>query len=213
MASPLTIQPDGSAGKDTYIDQDSPTTNRGTGTYVVWGGQSSSLVREPLIQFDLSGVPSAAMVSSTVLNFPYTPNQWDAAVGWTATLTAYRMLRAWTEAGATWLTCDGTNNWGTAGAKNTTSDREASSIGSATYTCYQAFSMNLDAAKVQEWVSGSFANNGLLLLASVYTWRIGMASSDNATPSYRPNLVVAYTEGGLPPHLLRPIYLPRGIVL
>jgi hypothetical protein len=118
-----------------------------------------------------------------------------------STTIAFREKRAWTESGATWNKYDGANAWGTAGSGNTTSDIEASDIGNVSVTDAlpdgTEVKITLTPSKVQEWVSGVFANNGLLLKvdtedSDAYLY----ASHENATANLRPKLVIEYTTPG-----------------
>ena len=125
------------------------------------------------------------------------------------------MIRAWTEGtgddtasgdGATWNKYDGVNNWGTAGASNTTSDVEAASIGSANepagtnsgsgYATPTWVDISLTASKVQEWTSGAMTNNGMKAqMATELNDMWQYVSSDHATAANRPKLVTVYTTG------------------
>lgn len=193
-----TSQPDGASGNDTYIISDNPTTNYGTNTSMNIGFDTGGGgAGRALIKFDLSSIPATATITSAILTLtPVTDNSSNAR-----TLSVYRCLRAWTEAGATWNKYDGTNNWGTAGAENTTSDRESTAIGtlsvSASETLNVGKDITLDASKMQEFITGALANNGFVLRVNTesndgYNW----ASSDHVTAAYRPKLVIEYLYGG-----------------
>ena len=111
--------------KDAYIANSLPTTNTGGSSFVdagEWKGGSGD-ARRALLQFNLSPY-SGYILSSAKLRVYDTGT--DLATN-TRTLRAYRLKRSWAEgdssagSGATWNTYDGSNNWGTAGASNTTS--------------------------------------------------------------------------------------------
>ena len=189
-----TSQPDGASGIDTRLISDIPDTNNGTGTTLIIGHDGGPGVGRSLIKFDLSSIPSSAVVSSATLTLTPVGDYSSNA----RTLSVYRCLRAWTEAGATWNKYDGTNAWGTAGADNTTSDRESTAIGtynqSASGTLNVGKDISLDVTKIQEMIRGLFTNNGFVLRVATenndaYQW----ASSDHATAAYRPKLVIEYT--------------------
>lgn len=105
MASPVTIQP---SLADTYIRQDTPTTN--------YGGASLGIQADTyraILKFDFSAVvPAGATITLATLSLYCT--YWNAA----ATITVYRLLRTnWVEMEATWNKYKTSlGSWGTAGA-------------------------------------------------------------------------------------------------
>ena len=188
-----TSQPDGTSGIDAHIASDVPNTNRGT-VASADVGEYSGAVGRMLLKFDLSSIPSSAVVSSATLTLTPVGDYSSNA----RTLSVYRCLRAWTEAGVTWNKYDGTNAWGTAGADNTTSDRESSAIGTlsvgASPTLNTGMDITLTASKIQEMVSGTFTNNGFVIRVDTENADdIQWATSDHATAGYRPKLVIEYS--------------------
>lgn len=104
----------------------------------------------------------------------------------------------WAEAGVTWNKYNGTNAWGTAGADNTTSDRESSAIGTlsvgASPTLNTGMDITLTVSKIQEMVSCTFTNNGFVIRVNTESADdIQWATSDHATAGYRPKLVIEYS--------------------
>ncbi|MEK7784775.1 MAG: DNRLRE domain-containing protein, partial [Chloroflexota bacterium] len=189
----LTLQPNGTAGVDTRLASNLPNANYGTDDklYVGESNQNSSVHRS-LLRFDLSGIPANATITSATLSLWLTDDYSDNA----RTFSAYRVKRTWTEDGATWNAAASGSNWNTAGL-DLTADAEGTAIGSRSMTASEANGekqWTLDAAKVQEWVSGAFANNGLLLRAGVeLNDQYRFASSDYVLPGWRPKLVIHYT--------------------
>ena len=207
---PVYVDPtfqDGAGGdvntnKDTYIRDTAATTNYGNAGNG-WLGEMTVAARilRWLIQFDVSSISSSATCDSATLSI-YAGS--DDATN-SGTLEVYRVLRSWVEgdgstgSGATWNTYDGTNNWGTAGCSNTTSDRESGNIGTWSFTASETLSVyksiSLTASKIEELWDGTFTNNGFLIKSQsesddAYLYNL----SDNATESTRPKLVVTYTE-------------------
>lgn len=125
-------------------------------------------------------------------------------------LRCYRLLRAYTTA-ATWATYNGTNNWGTAGASNTTTDREGTDIG--TVTCLTSWADEsshewaLDAAEIQEMFDGVLTNNGLIFKqdtenADRYFWH-------STTSGKEPRLTIEYDlPDGIPGLIHSPGVIP-----
>ncbi|MBI5291535.1 MAG: DNRLRE domain-containing protein, partial [Chloroflexi bacterium] len=189
----LTLQPNGAAGMDARLASNQATTNFGTDDklYVGESNQNSSVHRS-LLRFDLSGIPANATITSATLSLWLTDDFSDNA----GAFSVYRVKRAWTEDGATWNAAATGSNWNTAGL-DLTADAEGTAIGSRAMTASEANGekqWTLDAAKVQEWVSGTFANNGLLLRAGLeQNDQYRFASSDYVLPGWRPKLVIHYT--------------------
>jgi len=90
---------------------------------------------------------------------------------------------------------DGTPS--TAGAASTSSDREATDIGTASVTATQAVNSEIQFAlttsKVQEWISGALANNGLVMQPDTEANdAYKFYAHDDATAGTRPKLVIQY---------------------
>jgi len=104
-------------------------------------------------------------------------------------------LRNWVESQCTWLSYSSGNNWQSAGCYGA-NDREATAIGSISLIAGGSGGENtitLDAAMVQEWVKGTIPNYGMVFQydAQLNDQHV-FASSDNATASYRPKLVIEW---------------------
>lgn len=186
----------GVVGIDTFISGaiSQQTINYGTEALLPIGS-AGTWSRRILIKFDFSTIPANAIVFSAVL----TLITYYGGVS-ELDLSVYRCRRAWTELGATWITYDGANNWGTAGADNITTDRESAAIGTKTigatgYTV-SGVEITLDPALIQEMLTGgAFTNNGFVLRddtepesGNTHTY----ASFEYNVDSYRPKLVISY---------------------
>ncbi len=195
--SVLTSQPDGTAGKDSEMYAAQPDTNRGSDNYLAVGGSGTNAHRS-VIQFDLSSIPANATINSAILSL-FVQGDYSANA---RTIRAFRINRAWVEAEVTWNKATSSVSWTTAGCSNVSDDREGTDIGSASVGANPSvgdeIQITLDAAKVQEWVSGAFANNGLLLKVDTENSdEIDYNSSDHATANIRPKLVVTYTSSSV----------------
>ena len=97
-----------SGTEDTYLREASPTANQDSQQINVYsyavGDRGNGVIR-----FTLPGVLAGATINSATLSLCITDRTANK------TVDVHRVLRAWTETGATWNTYDGTNNWGTAG--------------------------------------------------------------------------------------------------
>jgi hypothetical protein len=155
--------------------------------YVVTG----SSIWNSLLKFDLSAIPATATVLSAKIELTL----WkDYYFDVPATLSLYRCKRAWVETEANWVVYSTGNAWGTYGAENTTSDRDAAAIGTITTAwSNSAIEISLNIALVQAMIDGSFANNGFVLKnpdnSMMYFY-----SFNHPTVAYRPKIVITYAE-------------------
>jgi hypothetical protein len=192
----LDYKPDAAAGIDAFINSNSPTTNYGTNTNIGMGeayGYSWGVYRS-LIKFTCLSdgtIPSGAIIDSgSIFLRKYGDFSNNAR-----TLRAYRVKRAWTEAGVTWNKYDGVNDWQTAGATGA-NDIEATDVGNVSVPATgdgDWIEIPLTASAVQEIVAGTWTNNGYLLKVDTETddyW--GYGASDWADDTYRPRIYVVY---------------------
>jgi len=175
-----TIQPED--GKDARIRSTYPNTNYGDhDTIDVYNG---SYIDRTLIEFDLSSIPSNADVTSATMDL-YCYNVTDEG-----TVYVYRVLVDWIESQVTWNKRKSGVSWTTAGCDGVGNDREGTTIGSEFVDSTGWNSFDLDADKVEEWINGSFANNGIVLTTANYLlfW-----SSDYGGSSTDPKITITYT--------------------
>ena len=182
---------------DTYGKISAPTSNFGGATNW-WVGErndQANSTQRGLLKFDLSGIPSGSTVNSATLTLRLI---FDASSN-TRTYRVFRVLRAWVEAEATWNIYSTGNNWGTAMCANTSTDREATNIGSVSFTSTESIpstkDFTLTASDIEEMLDGGiFTNNGFLIKADTESddsYRFD--SSDNGTEAQNPKLVIDYT--------------------
>jgi RHS repeat-associated protein len=193
--SQYSSQPDGTDGVDTYIENGSATSNYGTEVSLRIGesNNSTNKVHRSLIKFDLSSIPANATITSATLSLWTTGDLSDND----RTIRVYRLKTAFDESSATWNESASGINWQSAGASGT-NDRESTDIGSvlvlANETDGTEKQIALDAARIQEMVSGTFTNNGFIIIADTeLNDRFNYKSSDASTASQRPKLVIQYT--------------------
>jgi hypothetical protein len=220
---PITVDPtftdQGTTSKDNCINGRWPTFNYGASTDINIGALNGTTGTPDhgLFQFDVSSIAATATCDSATLTLWLRDagNANDTANN--RAIQIYRVLRAWGEGtggdGGTENQASASNwnyavyntvAWGTTGCSNTTSDREASSIGSHTLTTTDAANSSHDfaltASAVQDWWDGGLTNNGILLQADTEVSDFRKFHSAEETTSgdgtYRPKLVVVYTEAG-----------------
>lgn len=192
----ITLQPDDSTGIDSWIQSNVATRNNGSTTDLCigeWDGGSASC--KSLLKFDLSSIPLGAVIVSAVLTLTYNGVEYS---GNSRTVQAFRIKRNWVENQVTWNVFSTGNNWQTAGASGA-DDIESTVIGSYSITASPSgtYSMSLTASLVQEWIDGTFTNNGILLQTDAQNNdQVFYHSSAAATSTNRPKLVIEYILGG-----------------
>src|SRR3990167_1838841 len=93
----LTLQPDATAGLDTFIQDNAPTTNSETDTTIYVGeNNGSAQITRTLIKFDLSSLPAGITVDSATLTLTITADVSSNA----RTFEIFEVLRAWLESPA-----------------------------------------------------------------------------------------------------------------
>lgn len=196
-----TTQPDGTDGIDTGLNQQQPTVNSGTDTtHPIGYNTGSSNLRRMLLKFDFTKGTNPPNIKSIIDSAVLTIRCTTYAT--TKTLATFQVLRNWVEAQATWNVYSTGNNWGTAGCSNTASDYVNTDLGNVSVSATGSYDITFNAsglAIVQGWIDGSIANYGLLLKHTIETGdQNDYASSDNATASYRPKLVLNWHPAWVP---------------
>lgn len=199
----LNLQPDATTGKDTSLRQPVPTRNFGISTPITVG-RSGGVGTEhwSLIQFDLSSIPSVATILSATLTLWVISEETTTDIG----VTANRSLVEWFEGlsdntdpgvgenASTWnfRNANGSVAWGTAGGQSGV-DFAATATDTTTVTgISQYFDWDVT-ADVQNFVNGTYTNYGWWLrTTNTAAARKVIATSDHATASLRPELVVVY---------------------
>ena len=188
----LTFQP-GPDGFDTHIDLNNISKNYGRDKEIRLEGDRN----RALLRFDLSSIPATAYIQSAQVMMYKTSG---GAGSGSPTLTAYAVTQVWTEGtldggspadGATWNTYNGTSSWTAGGAYDATSGVAIASTGSDNlWLSWDITSL------VTNWVGGSSANKGLLVIPSSSVPAQKYVSGDDADRSTQwPKLVVTF----LPP--------------
>lgn len=188
---------------DGWINANAATAVNANSTYVATGYFSTPQTNRGLLMFDISSLGSGWTVNSATLKLTVSTN----FLGTSHTLNVYRLRRKVVKGNsngtvtesASWNNYNQASSlaWTTAGAGSTADDRDGTAIGSASITSATSgtISITLTASMVQEWLSDTWPNQGLILVASnesnttLVRWR----SRTDATASYRPQLVIDYT--------------------
>lgn len=218
----LDLQPASDDGQDTYLNSHNTTRNYGTDQTIWCGGSgaSASTITRGLIRFDLSDLDGMSITSATL--------SVRAVEGADATLSIYRALTQWYEGsqndatpdsgqnGSTWdlRNHNGSVAWA-GGAGGAAGSDWASTATDSTTSVSNVFSMDVT-DDVQAFADGTATNYGWWLRVPAWEtidWNVcRLYSSDAGTASYRPRLVVEYTESdgaSIIPHAMHYAQLRR----
>ena len=174
----LTIQPDGTVGKDNYVYDPFPDDNYGNDDDLYAGARAMGICRSYL-QFNLDAIPEDVVIVSSGLGVYYFYN----APNHPAQIGVYPVLGAWSETGSTW------NN-----------QPVFATVPAGTYTFpatptndYRHITMT---ELARSWYDGSHANFGVILKSTdedAWEGWVGFWSSD-AIAARRPMLVIRYFD-------------------
>ena len=163
---------------DTYINAIQPDTNFGTDTlFQVWANSGGN--RRGLLRFDLSSIPTDAIITSATL-YIYTS---DSSTG--VVTSVYRVTSPWSETTATW-----NSPWSIVGGDYNNLISYAS-YSPNTANCMVTLNLT---SLVSQWVNGTYQNYGMLLLSTGNNHAFRYVSKEETTNlQNRPRLSVTYT--------------------
>lgn len=170
---------------DADIRFDAKTTNTGNNTTVLIDGSPDY---SALMKWDLTSIPAGKTVTNVTLTFNITDVSSNV-------YELYALRRAWTETVATWNKATSTVNWSTAGASNTTSDRETAILGTLSASATGSKTITLTAAgiaKVQAWINTPSTNNGFIIQDYANSDGLDLSSSEATTITQRPIITITY---------------------
>ncbi len=191
---------------NTLYEDPAGTTSNGTGQYLYSGVQSAGLKRRGVVRFDVSSIPSAALIQEA--NLQLYCNQ---AAGAAVNVIVHRGAATWGEG-----TTQGTGNESSGGAATVNSatwlhrfynatfwatpggdfapSASATLSSPATSGFSQTWTGPALTADVQGWVDGTVANAGWILRGdeAIGTNTQRFATRETATAANRPALVVKY---------------------
>jgi len=181
---------------DTYITRYSTSyTNRNYGARDYAYTYSSS--RRTMIQFDLSDIPSDAIIEQADLRlYCYQKNYGGNSDYW----TAYVITQAWVEGegtgdtegpGATWDDYDRGNPWNNPGGDFDSNRVEHVSYTNITSGDWLTFDIH---EFVTNWITGNYDNHGLMLKPRYDDCLVNIRTKEYATAELRPMLLVIYTD-------------------
>jgi hypothetical protein len=187
--SAITIQPDATAGKDVYLDSTIGILNMGN-SVTMTVTNASSIYKRPLVEFDLSGLPSGNIKDAKVWLYRTSGHTTTSA-----TVNLYRVTQSWVEGigqvntGANWATYDGTNSWATNGG-----DFDFTSYGTKTISAGTNAWYDWDVTDLaRDWEDGTYSNYGVIIKANDGSEYQDFTSSDNTDSTKHPKLIVNMT--------------------
>mgnify|MGYP001106446084 CR=1 FL=1 len=186
-------QDDYAGTTDTHLerwDDQAGNTPRGDAAELKVIHSGGQVYADALLRFEPIGLPEQAVIQGATLELTVTNRRLDQPL----TVSAYRMVRAWSEAQATWNRPAPGQNWGLGGARLAGSDYLATPLDTRTFSSlnlYDRVRWDVTAA-VQAWVEEPAANHGLLLLPTAGARHLFFASSENSALSRRPRLTVRF---------------------
>jgi hypothetical protein len=199
-----------SSHDNTLYESDIGHLSNGAGEWFFAGKTFTSKIRRGLVRFDLTGIPSNAVISSATLTLYHSLGQPAPA-----NVAVHRALASWgegtsnpkgnegsgidaTPGDATWLhTFFDTSFWTTPGGDFVTDASATTSVG-PDYGFYAWSGDNLT-SDVQAWVDGSAANAGWILIGDEVL-KFGSAkrfsTNENPVEAERPTLIVEWSIFG-----------------
>ncbi len=187
----ITLQLDATTGKDVHVDSFYDTSNYG-GMADVTVRSNPGWMQRPLLEFDLSAIPSGVKIVSAKLELRLDVVSTPGVIG------AHRMTRSWEEGtrlgtanadGATWLAYNGANPWTQAGGDLAPAPYAIATVDSVKVGQWVSWEI---ADLVQEWASGQSPNYGLALVGDGTVDNAKFESSENPDPTVAPKLTIVY---------------------
>jgi hypothetical protein len=177
---------------DTGIIERQPTVNSGnSASCFVNGSREGVGMRSCLFRWP-TGLPSHAVVQAAQLRFTV-PDLPDAQTG--ENYSVWRVLRTWSNSGATWDAALSLTGWQVPGALGT-ADRGpvVGSLIGDNLTGDHVVSLNsAGIAMVQSWITDPSSNRGVIVADSTSQDIVRLSTSNSSVPSARPTLEITYT--------------------
>jgi hypothetical protein len=169
---------------DTKLNSGYKTRNYGTAASFEVDGRPDVAA---LFRWDVSAIPNSSIIVSAAIEL-------NALTTTGANFEIYALQRAWDELSASWNQYAAGQAWGAAGAQGI-GDRDTAVLGllAPTSTGIHRIALNeagVDA--VQAWVNQPWRNYGIIIQDYVSSDGVQVSSSEAATKSLRPKLIINY---------------------
>jgi len=175
----VTIQPGSADGKDAFFCSCAPSTNQDNSALFAGVTIDGGYISKSYLQFELTNIPSTAVVTQAKLGLYYLSGVEDVIAG---DIGIYRVNSSWSEGDITW------NNHPPYAF---TAEDILTLPANATYR-FEYWDIR---SLVQGWIDGSIPNYGVCVRdTNENTWdgRKHFVSSDSFDPSWHPLLVISY---------------------
>lgn len=176
--------------RDTALSGAEPTRSfSGDATMEVEGGDTEAKRVVGLLQWDLSELPTGAIVRNATISL-YVVNETQSP-GY----TFFEAKRAWVESEATWKLAASGQPWKLAGARSPT-DRGSEPLGTAILRVKGDATVLINSAGealIQSWIRNPASNHGLMLASETNSDGFGFATRKSPKPERRPRLTITYT--------------------
>ncbi|MBM3188887.1 MAG: alpha/beta fold hydrolase [Chloroflexi bacterium] len=173
--------------KDTFIEVYAQEANHGSeaGLYITGGD-----LRTPLLRFDLSHIPSNAVIKAAQLGlYAYNASSDSAKVD----AAVYRLLESWDEQSATWQVRSAGTPWSKAGALGLGSDYEPNPSPPLRTLSQPGVWYRYNVTDLARgWVQDSSSNHGMLLRGIGGSGTLYLSSSESAIN--KPELIVVWGD-------------------
>lgn len=200
----------GDTGSNTYtgshlaeINQADPTTPYYDGSQGRVKLGTGANEERSFVEFDLPGAITGPVTVSSATLRVYKTDGNDISG---SNLEAYLLRRNPVHNQATWNVYSTGNNWGTAGAKNTTTDivspASVTQTGPGTSTGYVALTSATLATDIETAINAAATTIGWVIASTDAFTRIVLAADQAGTAAQRPYLEFTYTAGGGAPYTL-----------
>ena len=196
-SSLVTIQPDGTAGLDSYLDRANPGTNYGVATTMVFDPRVAT-TRRPILQFGLTAIPSGAVIDDAALSLYLSVGSANSPIAEVHAVTA-----TWDELQVTWNNRLTATAWTSQGG-----DFDPHIVDQISVTSTLGWRTWNVTQLVDLWYRGRLANRGLILAGPTTGPNFDKTfwTSDYAVdPSLRPKLEVRYRVIGLTGEYISPV--------
>lgn len=177
---------------DVYLKQDGPTSNFGASSDLwVEDPGGSNKADNSLLRFNMTSIPRGARVTSATLElYAY----WDISSGPGSSIGVHRVTRDWVEGtgtgtGASWNEREPGTSWSSGGGDYDSTAAAISDSPPSTTGWHEWDVTHL----VNDWSTGTYPNQGLILVAENSTTLVGFRSSDYSNSSHRPKLTITYS--------------------
>ncbi len=199
--------------KDNDLSEHYPTTSYGTLTFLTIGAYvpaGTTYRYRPILQFDLSSIPSGSTITSAKLRL--TKCCEVGGPGGNFYVYVYRLTNNWDETHSSWRYKETGVLWAHPGGDY------SGYYGSFYVTSGVAYGTHFEVDVtnlVKKWVDGTYPNYGILLRSSVESsattnW-IKFASKEYSDSDWRPKLIIEYTPPVTPTITLTPTPVSRSV--